>query len=144
MTFTMEALSLLNIGLYESTAIRYDNVDAGETMTLDMSIQNEPGKLQQDGTIECQSVCSLTIKNGEADFALFISQYRAHFANPQEITEQDLASDTPLHNEINEWLLSYIYPHHRQLVTDMNSRMGLPPIPLPWTIAQLQPTEAAR
>lgn len=143
MTFSMDDLQFRSVALYESTAIRYDNVSFGETMTLDMSIQNESGQVQQDGTIECQSVCSLTIKNGDKDFALFISQYRARFESPQEITEANLASGTPLGDEINSWLLSYIYPYHRQLIIDMNSRMGLAPIPLPWLVAHLLNAESA-
>lgn len=134
------AFSVKTITLYESTAIRYDEVSPGKEMDVVVSIENDLGEIS-NGIIECQSVCSLTIKNAEQDVALFISHYRptyevvGNFADDKPLKENE-----PVREALNDLVLQQVYPYHRQLLSDMMSRMNLPVFLLP----ALSPSNIAR
>ncbi|GAB3278388.1 hypothetical protein GCM10027449_18490 [Sinomonas notoginsengisoli] len=125
-----DILVLQGVYLYEATAVRYDGVAWSEPMDLSISIENGTAILD-DGMVEARSVCSFRVKNGDDDFALLISQYRARFNVTGSSDNIDLSEGSPLGADVNAWMLNYIYPYHRQLISDMNSRMALPPFPLP-------------
>lgn len=118
---------LKSISLFESTAIRYEGVEQGPSMGVEVSIENEIGEVL-NGEIECQSILSLTIKNGSDEFALFISHYRPRFTVVDNI---DFSEDSPSGEALNDEVLQEVYPYHRQLIADMMSRMNIPVFFLP-------------
>ncbi|MGO4433281.1 hypothetical protein AB4Y88_08305 [Paenarthrobacter sp. RAF9] len=119
------------ITLFESTAIRYDESPLGEEMDVNVSIENEIGEVV-NGFVECQSVCSLTVKNGPKDVALFISHYRPFYeVEPAFAKDLVLKENKPVRDALNDLVLQQVYPYHRQLLSDTMSRMNLPVFLLP-------------
>lgn len=118
---------LTSISLFESTAIRYEGVERGPHMGVEVSIENEIGEVV-DGEIECQSILSLTIKNIDDAYALFISHYRPRFTVVADAFVSDDDDDRKL---LNDEVLREVYPYHRQLIADMMSRMSIPVFFLP-------------
>jgi preprotein translocase subunit SecB len=130
---------LKSISLFESTAIRYEGVERGSGMGVEVSIENEIGEVR-DGEIECQSILSLTIKNGSDEFALFISHYRPRFTVVDNV---DFSEDSPAGEALNDEVLQDVYPYHRQLIADMMSRMNIPVFFLPVLQAAVTKAELA-
>lgn len=120
-------IELKSIALFESTAIRYEGIDRGPGMGVEVSIENEIGE-PDDGEIECRSILSLSIKNGTDDFALFISHYRPTFKVDADV---DFSEQGPAGQALGEAVLREVYPYHRQLIADMMSRMNIPVFLLP-------------
>lgn len=116
-----------SIPLFESTAIRYEGVSKAPGMGVEVSLENENGDYV-DGELECRSICSVTIRNGSDDFALFISHFRPLFQVDQDA---DFSEGTVLGDALNDEVLRQVYPYHRQLLADMMSRMNLPVFTLP-------------
>ncbi|MFJ6374153.1 hypothetical protein ACIQH9_00355 [Pseudarthrobacter oxydans] len=116
-----------SISLFESTAIRYEGVSRAPGMEVEVSLENENGDYL-DGELECRSICSVTIRNGAEEFALFISHFRPIFTVDREA---DFTAGTPVGDALNDEVLRQVYPYHRQLVADMMSRMNLPVFTLP-------------
>lgn len=96
-------------------------------MGVEVSIENEIGEAS-GGELECQSILSLTIKNGSDEFALFISHYRPRFAVVDGV---DFSEGSPAGEALSDEVLREVYPYHRQLIADMMSRMNLPVFFLP-------------
>ena len=125
------SFSVKMITLFESTAIRYDETPLGEEMEVNVSIENEIGEIV-NGFVECQSVCSLTVKNGLKDVALFISHYRPFYEVDRDFVKDLLLKDNkPIRDALNDLVLQQVYPYHRQLLSDTMLRMNLPVFLLP-------------
>lgn len=130
---------LESISLFETTAIRYEEVPRTRKMGVVVSIENENGEII-DGQVECRSICSVTIRNeseedNPREFALFISHYRPVFEVSTDFQEDgsslDVSEGTTIGDALSEEVLRVVYPYHRQLVVDLMSRMNLPVFLLP-------------
>ena len=125
------SFSVKLITLFESTAIRYDETPLGEEMDVAVSIENEIGEIY-NGFVECQSVCSLTVKNDQKDVALFITHYRPFYEVDSEFAKDLVLRDNkPVRDALNDLVLQQVYPYHRQLLSETMSRMNLPVFLLP-------------
>lgn len=128
-------LALKSITLFEMTAIRYEAAELSEVMNAEVSLENENGSVS-DGKIECKSICSLTVKNKNAEaVALFISHYRPVFEVKTDMGALDVRQGTSTGEALNAVVLHEAFPYHRQLISDMMSRMGLPVFLLPAAVA---------